>query len=159
MLDISDKEFYTSVMSAGAILTGFSGTFLQFRIQREANYYRQPALSYEEKKAYDIDIGLSHFTTSFLLIIISSLMSIIFGFVLPLATIVNILSFVTPKLVASGLFAALVFLVGYFCAELVHYRILSTRLLNDRREWGKQWGVVIVSTLLAVLGSAAILAS
>jgi hypothetical protein len=83
-----EQTFYAAVLSAGAILTGFSGTFLQFRIQREANYYRQPVLSYvegaEQGKAQDVPIGLVHFTGAFLLIIVSTLMAVTFGFVFPL---------------------------------------------------------------------------
>jgi hypothetical protein len=52
--------FFESVLAAGAILSGFCGTFLSFRINRESNYYRQPALSYEEEKAKDIYIGRTH---------------------------------------------------------------------------------------------------
>ena len=55
------QGFYTAVLTAGAILTGFAGTFLQFRIQREASYHRQPAVSFEEANAKDVFIGLTHF--------------------------------------------------------------------------------------------------
>ena len=83
----NSQTFYAAVLSAGAILTGFSGTFLQFRIQREANYYRQPVLSYVEDaavgKAQDI-FGRDPFTGAFLLIIVSTLMAVAFGFVFPL---------------------------------------------------------------------------
>jgi len=64
------REFYSSVTTAGAILAGFSGTFLSFRIQRESNYYRQ--VSIERGEARDVYIGLSHFTSSFMLIICST---------------------------------------------------------------------------------------
>src|SRR5205807_8871788 len=99
MTDISDKDFYSAVLAAGAILTGFSGTFLQFRIQRESSYYRQPALSYEEGKAKDIVIGLSHFTSSFLLIICAVILEIVFGFCLPLFALANSATvFISPRL-------------------------------------------------------------
>jgi hypothetical protein len=42
MTESNYDAFYTSVVSAGAILTGLAGTFLQFRIGREASYYQQP---------------------------------------------------------------------------------------------------------------------
>jgi hypothetical protein len=153
-LDISEKDFYTAVLAAGAILTGFSGSFLQFRIQRESNYYRQPVTSYEEQKGRDVYIGLSHFSSAFLLIISAVVLEIIFGFCLPLLALANArLPILSPKIVASGLIAALILLMGYFCAELVHYEILNARLLNDRREWGRQWPVVATTFILALIAS------
>jgi hypothetical protein len=159
MADISDKEFFTSVISAGAILTGFAGTFLQFRIQREANYYRQPALSYEKSDAVDVYIGKSHFTSSFLLIMVATILALISGFTLPLLALADVLSFATPKMVSSGLLASLVFLVGYFCAEMVHYGILNTSLLNDPDEWGREWKIVIATLIIAVLSGTAVFVS
>ena len=85
----SARDFYVAVLTAGTLLTGFSGTFLTFRIQREANYYRQPALSYDQEDARDIFIGLSHFTSSFLLIICSVVLDIVFGFLLPLVALAD----------------------------------------------------------------------
>jgi hypothetical protein len=145
-----DREFYMAVLNAGAILTGFCGTFLQFRIQREAAYYRQPALSFEKGEARDINIGLSHFTSSFLLIIIATLAAIAFGLVLPLLALSNAL-FTPPRIISGGLLFALVFVVGYFFAELIHYHILSTRLLNDWEEWGRQKWTVLCTLILAIL--------
>ena len=154
----NDKDFFTAVLSAGAILTGFCGTFLQFRIQREANYYRQPVLSYEERKAYDVFIGLSHFSSSFLLIIFGTLLALVFGFVLPLLVLAGAAAFVTPKLVTAGLLASSAFVVGYFWAELVHYQILNVKLLNDRKEWNRQ-RVIVTSTIgIAILGAVTVLA-
>ncbi|MFC7738204.1 hypothetical protein ACFQX4_20800 [Roseomonas sp. GCM10028921] len=158
VLEVPEKEFYTAVLSAGAILTGFCGTFLQFRIQREAGYYRQPALSYEEGRARDVFIGLSHFTSSFLLIILATCLALIFGLVLPLLALAGLASFVTPKLVVAGLLAAAIFVIGYFCAELVHYGILNVRLLNDRREWGRQGALVAVTVGVAALSTVWVLA-
>ncbi len=152
MEGFSDKDFYTAVLTAGTILTGFTGSFLQFRIQREANYYRQPALSFEKAEAKDIFIGLSHFTSSFLLVMCAVILEIIFGFCLPLLAMANAhLSFISSRLVVAGLIAALIFLVGYFCAELVHYQILNRRLLYDKNEWGRQWPLVITTFNLALL--------
>jgi len=112
------QGFYAAVLTAGVILTGFAGTFLQFRIQREASYYRQPAVSFEEARAKDVFIGLTHFTAAFLLITLSALMSVIFGFALPLLTLAEMAPlFVTPKVVTVGLLSALLPLLGYFFAE------------------------------------------
>lgn len=143
------REFYSSVTTAGAILAGFSGTFLSFRIQRESNYYRQ--VSIERGEARDVYIGLSHFTSSFMLIICSTILSLVFRFLLPLFGLVRpTLSIISPGLVVAGLVAALIFLVGYFWAELVHYQILSRRLLHDKAEWGRQWPLVITTFALAL---------
>ena len=156
-MDISAKDFYTAVLAAGAILTGFSGSFLQFRIQRESNYYRQPAVSYEENKGRDVFIGLSHFSGSFFLIICAIVLEMIFGFCLPLLALANAdLSAVNPKIIAAGLIAALIFLLGYFAAELVHYEIINVKLLNDRREWGRQWPLVISTFVVALLAAVSI---
>jgi hypothetical protein len=151
----SNPEFFSAALTAGTILIGFSASFLQFRIQREANYYRQPALSFEYAEAKDIFIGLSHFTSSFLLIIVSTMLDVVFGFFLPLLVLAepNLL-FISPRLVIAGLIAALVFLVGYFCAELVHYRILNRRLIHDMYEWERQWPLVITTFNLSILLSA-----
>jgi hypothetical protein len=113
------QTFYAAVLSAGAILTGFSGTFLQFRIQREANYYRQPVLFYvegaEQGKGQDVAIGLTHFTGAFLLIIVSTLMAVTFGFVFPLLALAEMAPhFVSPKFVTVGLLSTLFPLLGYF---------------------------------------------
>jgi hypothetical protein len=149
---ISPKDFYTAVLTAGTVLTGFTGSFLQFRIQREANYYRQPALDFETGKAKDITIGLTHFSSSFLLLICAVVLEIIFGFCLPLLALADTrLSFLRPNLIVGGLLAALIILAGYFCAELVHYRILNTRLLHDKKEWGRQWPLVGITFGLALL--------
>ena len=78
-------SFFATLLTAGAILSGFCGTFLAFRIQSEANYYRQPALSFERGEARDISIDLTHFTSAFLLLILATLCAVIFGFVLPLS--------------------------------------------------------------------------
>ena len=156
-MDISAKDFYTAVLAAGAILTGFSGSFLQFRIQRESNYYRQPAVSYEENKGRDVFIGLSHFSGSFFLIICAIVLEMIFGFCLPLLALANAdLSAANPKIIAAGLIAALIFLLGYFAAELVHYEIINVKLLNDRREWGRQWPLVISTFVVALLAAISI---
>jgi hypothetical protein len=87
---------------------------------------------------------------------VATFLALAFGFVLPLVALARVAAFVTPKLVASGLVASLSFLMGYFCAELVHYEILNTRLLDDPHEWGKQWRVAVLTILLAALAVALI---
>jgi hypothetical protein len=150
----AETSFYESVIGAGAILSGFCGTFLSFRIQREANYYRQPAVSFEHREARDVFVGLTHFTSAFLLLILASLCSVIFGFLVPLFALAGLpCAQNRVGAVVAGLVAALVLIGAYFFDELVHYRILSVRLLNDAREWGSE--IVIV---LGGLGAALIAA-
>ena len=164
-----DKDFYTAALTAGAIAIGFSGTFLQFRIQREANYYRQPVASFEkaislkkgegkpgEKAGTDAFVGLSHFSSSFLLIILGVLIQVVFGFCLPLMALANPnFAYTSPRVVAAGLVVGLVVVLGYFACELIHYQVLSNRLLNDEKEWGKEWPVVGMTLVLALLFGAA----
>jgi len=147
-------SFYESVIAAGAILSGFCGTFLSFRIQREANYHRQPALSFEAGQAKDVHIGLTHFTSSFLLLCLGSLCSVVFGFLIPLFALAG------PPwaqscvgTVVAGLVAALVLIGGYFFDELVHYRILSGRLVDDAREWRGEIGIVIGGLGIALVAA------
>src|SRR5437667_344489 len=45
----SDCEFFQSVLTAGAIISGFCGSFLVFRIQREAEYYRVPGKHWNQQ--------------------------------------------------------------------------------------------------------------
>jgi hypothetical protein len=143
-------EFYRSVIAAGAIMTGFCGTFLSFRIQREANYFRQPAISFDEGKARDIYIGLTHFTSSFLLLILASLCSMVFGFLFPLLALIGAAcTLVTPNVIAGGLIATLVLLAFYFFDELLHYQIVGESLAQDAREWGREVPLVIVALVLA----------
>lgn len=146
-----DSSFFAAVISAGAILTGFCGTFLAFRIQREASYHRQPVLSFEAGAAKDVFIGLTHFTHAFLLLILATSCALVFGFIVPLLALAKV-GFATRGvgLVVGGLLAAVVFLAAYFLAELLHYRILSTRLMHDLAEQKSVRGVVFVAILLAI---------
>ena len=145
-------QFYEAVINAGAILAGFCSTFLVFRIQREANYHRQPAISFKRGKAKDIYIGLTHFTSSFLLIILAAICSMFFGFVIPLFGLTGMSRcWISPRIVVAGLIGSLVLLAGYLFVEMVHYRILSRRLVNDAREWGRETPVILVFILLALL--------
>jgi hypothetical protein len=130
-------SFYESVIGAGAILSGFCGTFLSFRIQREANYHRQPAVSFDKDAAKEVYVGLTHFTSAFALLALGSVCSVIFGFLIPLFGIAGLPW--APRnaaVVVGGLAAALVLIAAYFIDELVHYRILRMgRLVDDAREW------------------------
>lgn len=147
-----EQTFFSAALSAGAILTGFCGTFLSFRIQREAAYHRQPALDYEEGEARDVYIGLSHFTSSFLVLLVASLVTMVFGFIIPLFALAGFGgAFVTVPVVTGGLVAALVLISGYFLVEMRHYHILSNKLLNDRSEWGRQNGFVAICVFLAIV--------
>jgi hypothetical protein len=151
-----ERVFFQDMIAAGAILGGFCSTFLAFRIQREANYYRQAALSYEENAARDIYIGLTQFTSSLLLIILAAICSIVFGFLLPLFALAGACGgFVSPELVVGGLVAALLLLAGYFFDEMVRYGILSQQLLGDAREWKNEWPIVVATLLLALGGAGA----
>jgi len=143
--------FFEAIIGAGAILSGFCGTFLSFRIQREANYYRQPALDFSTGKARDVYIGLTHFTSAFLLLILATICSMVFGFLIPLLALAgSAWASAQTKPVVGGLVAALILLFAYFLAELVHYRIISIKLFNDAREWRREWAIVLVAMILAV---------
>jgi hypothetical protein len=153
------RSFFEAIISAGAIMSGFCGTFLAFRIQREANYYRQPALSYDRGDAKDILIKLTHFTSPFLLLILASLCSMAFGFLIPLLALAgSVWALAQTKLVVAGLVATLILLIAYFFDELVHYRILSPQLLNDAREWREELVIVLVALTVALITSFAVYA-
>ncbi len=148
-------QFFAAVLTAGAILCGFCGTFLAFRIQREAAYYRQVFIYFDpaanEIKKKDVPVGWTHFTSAFLLLVLATTCSAFFGFVLPLLAL-NGTAWATPRrgLVVGGMLAALILLFAYFLDELVHYKILSGRLVNDVREWKAEWPIVAVGGLIAV---------
>jgi hypothetical protein len=119
--------------------------FLAFRIQREADFYRTPGHGWGEQ----------HFTSSFFLIILGTLTITLFGVVFPLVYLSGVKpNWLTSKLVVAGMLAAIVLLVGYFADELVHYRILRP----DLRGWRREWPLVAVTVLLAVLTAASWLA-
>ena len=103
---------------------------------------------YDEQAARDISIGLQHFSSAFLLIILASLIASLFGITLPLLAFAG--AQVARSLVVGGILAALVLVVAYFACELIHYRILSNRLLHDSREWGREVKLVVVAVLVAL---------
>jgi len=150
-MTLEPLRFFEAIINAGAILAGFCGTFLAFRIQRESNYYRQPALSYEKGKAKDIPIGLTHFTSASLLLILATLCSVVFGFLIPLLALAgSSWALAQTALVVSGLVASLVLIIAYFLDELIHYRVLSLNLVNDAREWGSE-SIVVIGALIITL--------
>jgi len=133
------NTFFSAVISAGAILSGFCGTFLAFRIQREAGYYRQ-----SEDKAGN----LSHFTSSLLLLILATISSIFFGVLIPLFALADpSLGVGSVPLVVAGLVAAIVLILGYFFNELFHYHVFKF-LNNTSGEW-KRERLVWIGALLA----------
>jgi hypothetical protein len=145
------QSFFSSVLSAGAILTGFCGTFLSFRIQREANYYRQPVVDFESGEAKDVLVGLTHFSSSFCILVVASLAAAFFGFLLPVLALSGAIgSAIWIKIVSGGLLSSLLLVIGYFWIELRHYNIVSNRLLHDRAEWGRQRTSLIAFAALAV---------
>jgi hypothetical protein len=111
--------FLGASLSTGAILAGFCGTFLSFRIQREAGYYRQAS-----GKGADNYIGLTHFTASLALLLMATIFTTVFGIVLPLLALSGFHSSMRPGIIVGGLIGSVVLLAAYFVAELVHYRIL-----------------------------------
>lgn len=148
MLVSSPETLFTAILSTGAILAGFCGTFLSFRIQREANYHRAP----DETTKGDRFIGLTHFTASLSLLLMATLCTAIFGIVLPLLALSGALLSVKASVVVGGMFGSLWLLAMYFTAELVHYRIL-TFLRSDKAEWRREWWIVA----LGIIGAAALI--
>jgi hypothetical protein len=147
-----EETFFSGALTAGAILTGFCGTFLSFRIQREANYYRQPVVDFATETAKDVHVGLSHFSTSFLILIVATIVTMLFGTVLPLLALSGLLgNLITTKFVCSGILSGLALLGGYFWIELLHYNILSNRLLHDSAEWGGESLAAVISLLMTAI--------
>jgi len=145
-------SFFESIVGAGAILCGFCGTFLTFRIQREASYYRQPVADFQSGESKDVYIGLTHFSGAFLLLILGTLSATVFGFLLPLLALAGCVWIRTqPNLVVGGLVGTLILIAAYFWAELIHYGILKNALRNDHREWSRESPVVIGGIAAAVI--------
>jgi hypothetical protein len=141
---------FGDALAGGAILTGFCGTFLSFRIQREANYYRQVALNFVTREARDVPMGLSHFSAGFLILILASIANLFFGTALPLLGLSGLGGkWITMKLTAAGLFGGLALLVGYFWIELIHYNIVPKQLLHDTAEWKREGPIVIAFVVIA----------
>jgi hypothetical protein len=147
------SQFYEAALTAGSILSGFIGTFLNFRIQREANYYRQPVLNFrpdcKEGLGQDVPVGLSHFTSSFALIILASVSSVFFGVFWPLAALAQWGRFMTsPAPILGGIVWSIVLVGAYFADELFHYQIVFRW---DVTGWKREWGIVASGILCAAL--------
>jgi len=151
MTPTNPEAFFAAVLSAGGLLSGFCGAFLAFRIQREAAYHRQPAVDFHQEKGKDVFIGLTHFTSAFLLLGLATSCSTIFGFLFPLLALTGSV-WVTqhPGAVVGGILAALIMLGAYFVDELVHSRILSGHLANDAGEWKSEWCIVAIGVFGAI---------
>jgi len=134
---ISELDFFTSAIQAGAILAGFCGTFLAFRIQREAEFYRTPEKSYKQQ----------WFSIAFILIIFGTLVSVIFGVVFPLLKLANICPSISPSVVVGGFFAAIILIAGYFLVELLHYHLFD----RFDREWQREVPVAGITIFLAAV--------
>ena len=150
-MSVDPMALYESLLGAGAILAGFCGTFLAFKIQREAGYFRQPVADFSSGRAKDVHVNLTHFSSSFLLLGLASVAACIFGVVFPLLGLAGVDGVLGWADVAvGGVIGTLVLLAAYFIDELVHYRILSGRLAGDAREWGREWVIVAGGIALAV---------
>jgi len=146
-LQFEAQTFYPAVLAAGAILMGFCGTFLAFRIQREADYYRQAV----PERRRDKYIGLTHFTSSLVLLLLAAASAMVFGFIIPLFTLSGILSTgLNARIVVGGLTATSVLIAGYFTNELVHYHVFRVHLVNDKAEWRRELPVLAVTLLLGI---------
>jgi hypothetical protein len=138
-------QFYEAALTAGSIIFGFVGTFLNFRIQREANYHRQPG---PDSDGQDVYLGLSHFTSSLALIILAGFIAMIFGVFEPLAALAHWTTIASsPACIVSGIVVSLILIVGYFFDELFHYKI-TCKL--DSEGWRREWWIVGVTVILAV---------
>jgi len=139
------ENVFGDALAAGAILTGFCGTFLVFKIQREADYHRRP----EE----DTDsASLSHFSASLLILLLACLLTTIFGTAFPLLGLSGIgKTWITMQLIAAGLLGSLVLISGYFAVELVHYEISLNKLSSDKTEWKREGPIILVAVLIAIV--------
>lgn len=138
-----NSEAFSDMLSAGAIIAGFGATFLAFRVQREAEFYRLPGHT---------QFNEQHFTTSFLLIIVATSVAVLAGVVIPLLALQGLApACVTPRVAASGLLGSIVLMVGYFFDELVHYRIIFgdwRSRLDD--EWQRETPILCGSLVIAI---------
>ncbi len=151
-MDLHLDLFYPAALTAGSVIAGFIGTFFSFRIQREANYYRQPVLDFETGSSKNVNIDDTHFTVSLFLLCLGAIFALIFGIVSPLLELAGfellpILG--SPRAVIVGLLASLVFVVGSFLAELIHYRIIKS---CDGEGWKNEGWLIGVT-----IGAAAVI--
>jgi hypothetical protein len=142
-------QFFDAILSAGAILTGFCGTFLSFRIQREANYYRQPAPNAQGGQPGDVCYNLQQFSAAFLVLIAATLFCMYFGVAVPLLFFGGWGVLYERKTIVIGLLAGLVLVLAYFVIELVHYEIIRLKVRPSTIEW-IFGSLVIVAAIIAV---------
>jgi hypothetical protein len=135
---------YEAALAGGAVLSGFIGTFLSFRIAREANYYSQPVFDCKQQKWKSAEINLSHFPPSLLLIILSWVGSTLFGLLCPLWALARRSPSPSPALIFAGILSSIILVAAYFLVEMVHYRMF-------RFKWGSEWGLVMCFLLLSIL--------
>jgi hypothetical protein len=170
-MECFDSSFYSATLAAGAILTGFCGTFLTFRLTRESNYYRNPnenpssngAVKAADKSEETTDSkptdkaseenkekNQTHFTAPLLLLLCATSSAAIFGFLFPLVALAMPNStFGSAKAIIGGEIISLIFLAGYFLGELVHYDVFKI-LAGDEREWLRQIPILLVTFFVAV---------
>lgn len=124
-------SFYAAVLSAGAILWGFCGTFLVFRIQREANYYQQPVLDYETGKAKNVKICMQKLSLPFGVLLFATHWVALFGVVMPLLGRAGYQFWLNhPQVLIWEIFVGLALILGYFWLELRHYRIICKKMIK-----------------------------
>lgn len=126
-------------------MAGFIGTFLVFRIQREAGYFRQPGPDGDDAK------NLSHLTPSFLPLLLAAGCASIFGVGLPLWALGAGWNGQSGRgWIVGGLFASMLLVATYVAVEMVHYDIRPNKLEGDREEWRRAVPLLAIGALLAV---------
>ncbi len=152
MMDQDPGRFYQAALTAGSILSGFIGTFLSFRIQRESNYYRQPFMyrETEKTKSESVHVGQSQFPSSLLLVILGAVCAVLFGVFFPLSAVAGWGPLtLRPPTILAGIVASLVLVAAYFLNELTHYEILKLpRLRQDLARWSKSDVALVVGGIL-----------
>jgi hypothetical protein len=140
------EQFFRDIIGSGAILAGFCATFLVFRIQREADFYRTA----NDPKG--TERNEQHFTSSFLLIIFGTLAALCGGFLIPLLFLAGVQCFLlSPRVSVAALLASTVLIAGYVCNELVHYHI-TEKADPDWRAEKKVWlSTLLVAVLVGLL--------
>ncbi len=100
--------FYSAMLTVASILAGFYGTFLSFRLQREAQFFRNRRQQ--------------HTTPSLLVLVMGIVMLGWFGIWQPLSFFAG--RVVSQESTIRGVVTALLLGVAYFVLELLHYEIL-----------------------------------
>ena len=141
MHTINDPGVFSAVMTAGAIISGFCSTFLSFRIQREAIDYRKG--------------NRQQFSISLVLIILATVISLLVGVIFPLIALVKFnITWLTTRLVVSGLISGIILLVGYLFNELFHYRMFFQKYwpeIEMKDEWKRESPILAIFVVLSIL--------